>query len=1416
MAVTYTAIPVTYGETGLTFTVQPDNTITDISVAYGAGGYGPDTVNLTIPGTTFPGGTSPANDIIFTVQTFEYPGPVYVTQTNSAVIYADGTPPSRYDTVYSLGDVGIGAGNQHWVFGTDGKLTTPGNIVILSTESSISATTGALRVAGGAGVAGNLNVAGTATFGIIGGIVNVVSTAVSTSSTTGALRVAGGVGIGGDLNVAGTITANQLTIQYTTITTTIVETDDIIKTFNTTSSTGTTSGALVIAGGGGFGGDVYANAFFANTTSYVANAEIITTSTLANSLRTITYLANYITLDPTLVAVSGTSTVYGNYQSGNLASISTYGDYDNAGGYFEVWDAASAPAFVVYVGFTNVPEFNRLALNINYTVQSGHTIEIDLYNYQTSTWDAFGQYTGLNGYFTFALGVISSVPYISSGTVTLRLYHINFGNTSLPHKTKIDYVALEKSIQGGQGPRGFIGYTGSQGLTTTTSSAFVFTNTTTSTSTETGAVVIKGGLGVAKDVFIGGDVHVLSTTNSTATTNGAVSILGGIGIVKDLWVGGIIYSAGQAVVTTSTVDAALNQTLQSITDKGFTTTNRINITNETNSTSTDTGALTVFGGVGIGHDLWVGGRIMSDNSQVITVTTVDQFAATEIRAGTDTAVSTATGSITIWNTSTLQSITNRGSSTTNAIQILNTLSNTSTVTANALFVNGGVGINGTLLVQGKAVFRDDVLFIGSSTSIFSTNTYYTDNLIELHTPPGGPSVPWTLSDGRDIGFRFHYYDVFTGDQNAALVLDPYTKNLEWYSTGAEDAAGNFSSATYGTFKTGEIVIANSTPTFGTNSGALRVVGGVGIGGDLYVGGNIIGLATTASTFFGTAVAATNIAGGKPNLIPYQGTTSTTNFDDNLRWLPETSTLAIGTTSSGSITVTQNVRIGNVLTVNRIGAIDTSSLYFNANGIYNTGTSTSTHYWSFNNDGTTSFPGYKFPAGDGPYGYALVTNGTGTVNWSPVLSYVGSVGFTGSSSGFTGSTGYWGSIGQPGYTGSIGYAGSMGVGYTGSSSGYIGSTGYAGSIGYTGSIGIGYTGSTSGYIGSTGYTGSQGFGYTGSGGAGYTGSMGYSGSQGPRGADGTSVRILGSVSTASALPGYPSSYTGQIGDGYITLDTGHLWVWNGSTWIDAGNITGPQGTIGYSGSKGAGFTGSVGTLGYTGSIGYQGSKGALDPWVKIVANYTAVNNQRLIADTSAGQFTVALPDNPFIGSYLVITDGANWKDIPLLITAGASTIEGYGDTLVLDIAGITSEFIWSGSTWQVTATLGIRGAAGYTGSYGGFAAVGYTGSQADLSAISTNILPVTSGTYALGAVDKGWTSVYANFAYIGSNSYVGNETADSLTVNKTLVINTNTIYLGGNTLNINAQGTLLLNGGQVGISAVQATALAAAMSVVMGM
>jgi hypothetical protein len=50
-----------------------------------------------------------------------------------------------------------------------------------------------------------------------------------------------------------------------------------------------------------------------------------------------------------------------------------------------------------------------------------------------------------------------------------------------------------------------------------------------------------------------------------------------------------------------------------------------------------------------------------------------------------------------------------------------------------------------------------------------------------------------------------------------------------------------------------------------------------------------------------------------------------------------------------------------------------------------------------------------------------------------------------------------------------------------------------------------------------------------------------------------VAIKGEVATQAALPASGN----QLNDGWVTSDTGHLWIWNGSAWVDStGLIRGP--------------------------------------------------------------------------------------------------------------------------------------------------------------------------------------------------------------------------------------------------------------------
>ena len=367
----------------------------------------------------------------------------------------------------------------------------------------------------------------------------------------------------------------------------------------------------------------------------------------------------------------------------------------------------------------------------------------------------------------------------------------------------------------------------------------------------------------------------------------------------------------------------------------------------------------------------------------------------------------------------------------------------------------------------------------------------------------------------------------------------------------------------------------------------------------------------------------------------------------------------------------------------------------------------------------------------------------TVADARVLLYV-PVGYSGSR-GQLGATGFTGSTGTQGVVGFVGSRGAFdAVGFTGSRgiTGYTGSTGTQGQVGFVGSQGItGYTGST-GTQGITGYTGSTGT----QGQVGFVGSQGVVGFVGSRGNDGTSVSIKGSTSTYTLLPGYPSSYSGSpwvgsIGDGYITIDTGHLWIWNGS-WQDAGNITGPKGDTGYTGSQGVvGFVGSQGIVGFVGSTGTQGQVG-------------------------------------FVGS--TGTQGQ-------VGFVGSQGLLGYtGSTGTQGITGFTGSTGTQGQVGFVGST-GTQGTTGFTGSTGTQGVTGFTG--------STGTQGVTGFVGSVGAGISGISSTGTTGPFTISNT----TNASSTTTGALIVVGGvgvgGTVYLGGY-LQVGTTSTTTGNNGEI--------------------
>ena len=371
----------------------------------------------------------------------------------------------------------------------------------------------------------------------------------------------------------------------------------------------------------------------------------------------------------------------------------------------------------------------------------------------------------------------------------------------------------------------------------------LFTTSTNSTSTNTGGLVVSGGVGIAKDLVLGGKLifqgsgtnlsvstlAVTSSSQSTSTTTGALTVAGGVGIGGNLVLGGQLVFQGQA---------------------GNLVVNTLAVTSSTNSTSTTTGAFTVTGGVGIGQDLVLGGSLIFSNaSGVINAAQVHIL-------GSDTSVSTQTGAlvvdggagiakdVVIGGNLDLGGQLTFGKSTTAtfvSIHITSTASDINYFGNNAVQIEGGTAIKQDLSVYGNTILQGNLTVNGTQTIVDSQNTYVIDPVIDIGTGPN--NTPLLTQDGYDRGMLLHYS---TGagaqfDNHAFVGRDSTTGFLTYkvniYPGGYENFAPTFSNTgSFGTAQFGGLRLVGGSASLSTNTGDLQVLGGIGVTANSYFGG----------------------------------------------------------------------------------------------------------------------------------------------------------------------------------------------------------------------------------------------------------------------------------------------------------------------------------------------------------------------------------------------------------------------------------------------------------------------------------------------------------------------------------------------------------------------------------------------------
>lgn len=180
-----------------------------------------------------------------------------------------------------------------------------------------------------------------------------------------------------------------------------------------------------------------------------------------------------------------------------------------------------------------------------------------------------------------------------------------------------------------------------------------------------------------------------------------------------------------------------------------------------------------------------------------------------------------------------------------------------------------------------------------------------------------------------------------------------------------------------------------------------------------------------------------------------------------------------------------------------------------------------------------------------------------------------------------------------------------------------------------------------------------------------------------------ITIVGTLPTTG-----PPADAGGSGEAWWDSD-GHLWVWDGTVWVDQGGFRGPEGAAGPIGSTGAtGPAGADGAVGATGPMGLGVSfKGALG------------SPAELPVDPATGDAYVITPN-------VFVWNGASWVTAPWVGPAGPVGPPGLTILGTLPDAGpppgvggaagdtwISSDgflWVWDGSQWSQVVIPGGGG------------------------------------------------------------------------------------------------------------------------------
>jgi len=374
-------------------------------------------------------------------------------------------------------------------------------------------------------------------------------------------------------------------------------------------------------------------------------------------------------------------------------------------------------------------------------------------------------------------------------------------------------------------------------------------------------------------------VHILTNSSGVADSNLAVQSyanvsVGNVLLINDagIYVNGTLGTNGQVLASdgSKTYWAAPGGFTGGIVPNPSVFESNLVISSGTVSTSATTGALVVIGGVGIGDSLY----IANTGDVSANIGAFQAYANTKIGTNsnsnlvvisTQNSTSTTSGALVVAGGMGISSNVTFGGNSTHAGKFIvneSTNSEPYIMGSGAFYVAGGMSIGKDFWIGGN-------LYVANVISQTSTIIQVNDPLVYLK----GNNNPYNY----DIG-------VFSDFTGGSLNKSQYTGAVRSYQTNEwvffsnidiAPAAGtvglNNTKIIYDPVKVGNLVVANTTTSTSTTTGALIVRGGAGVAGNVYTNtlyttqgvywaGN--GQAFTSTTLANTAEITANLTSGQ--------------------------------------------------------------------------------------------------------------------------------------------------------------------------------------------------------------------------------------------------------------------------------------------------------------------------------------------------------------------------------------------------------------------------------------------------------------------------------------------------------------------------------------------------------------------------